>query len=201
MTHNIYTSVRPLHLLSKFSGFSLYSIDRKTFEVKFRKLDALFATIHSILTVVLNIMFWKTYSMLDVHNSEVVNKIFPVFAYCNYVASTLAKIWSFCHRHEYAQLLKTFHSIDIDFEHFDIKFDYSNRRKTIKKTIIATIFVETLTGGFTHLTQHHYNMNISWNNLVFTLYGFYANMIVMNQFMMSISEVKLRLKAVNDVLR
>lgn len=204
MSRNVYTSIRLLHILSKVSGFSLYSIDGKSFEVKFKKIDSFFLVLHLILPIVLNVLFWKSYILIDVlnvHNSEVIKSFFPVFAYCNYVASTYAKVWSFCHRHRFAMMLKTFHSIDIDLELFGLKIDYLRQRKTISKTIITTILVEIFTGFFTHYTQHYYNMNISWNVIVFSFYGFYANMIIMNQFLMSISEVEVRLESLNKVLR
>lgn len=198
---NIYDSFRPLLLLTKFSGFSLFSIDRRTLKVFFSTGDVFLIIFHLVLTITLNYLYWKSLIFKDIHNLETVKSFFPVVAFFNFVVSSCKKLWMFCYRHEFAELLETIHKIDIELGAFELRDDYSERRTHVIKTILLTSLAEIVAATLFYLAQGYYNMNIGLNVFVFSLYGFNSNMIIVNLSMAFILEVELRIKVLRKIIR
>lgn len=195
---NVHDSLSPLILLTKFSGFNIFSIDRRTFEVTFSRIDIVLIVFNSFLPIFLNYFFTTTYFFTDIHHSEVIETYFPVVVYLNFVISCCGKLWLFCCRRQFAEILETINNTDIDLRKLGSQFNYStiNVIKTISS--ILALFVCAM---FFYATQFYYGIVMNLGVFLFTFYGFFCNMIVVNIFITLIQEVELRLEAMKRVIR
>lgn len=200
MCRSVYDSVRPLHLLSKLVGFTLFSLDTKTRRVYFRKTDGFLAVLHLILLVALNCLYWNTYFVFKVHSSEVMKAFFPALAYTNYIMFNCAKVWTFCHRNSFGELLELIHEIDGDLVELGFQFDYKRQRQFVVKLILSLNLVEVGMTLIVYGSTEYYNIGIGWDVFIFTSFGFISNMTLINQFLTSVYGVNLRYKAINAII-
>lgn len=200
MTENIYDSVRPLHLLLKISGFAFYSVNVKTLKIKITLFDAFLLVLYLFIVITLNFLFWTTPFKFDFHGSEIVKNYFSKTSYLNFIAFTLLKLWMFFHRYKFEQLLQLIQDIDHDFEVLGICLDYTKHRKTIIWIISPSVLHEFIIIFAFYFSKEYYDIPLSTNVVIFVFYGFFSNVVLTIQYLLSICGVKQRYKAIKDVL-
>lgn len=201
MSRNIYDAVRPLHILSRLSGFALFTIDRKTFELFFTKFDILSLLFNLFMTTTLNYIYWNTYFSINIHSSELVKHFFPTFAYINCCWLTCAKVFHFYHRHSFVHFIKLINEIDTDLEQLNFKFDFEQQRNIVIKLMFCVNVVQSFLALITYYAQKYYEMGIGWNVFIFVSWGFFVNLVMMTQFITSVCSVRERFKAVNHIIK
>lgn len=201
MCQDIYDSVLPLHLLSKLFGFALFTIDRKTFKVVFKKLDVLLMVFNAIVAILLSCVYWNYDFHIEVYRSGIMKSIFPLVALCNYGIFSCAMFWSFCQRRKLGKLMKLIHDVDDDFDMLGVKFNYRKQRNLIFKLIFGINFMNlALCFAFVSFQKFKFK-NIDVNSCILTSWGFMANFVVVNQFVTAICAVRQRIMVSNNVIR
>lgn len=201
MSHNIYDSVRPLHLLLKASGLVFFSIDSKTFEVSFTFVDALLVIFHLFLVILLNFVYWNIQFVVNLHGSAIIRTYFPYLAYLNFIVFTVTKFWTFSQRHKFGEFFGIIQQVDVEFKKFDYQFDYLKRRRTIVILLLVSTFHEIVSMILLYFTQKFYNIEMDFKVAIFTCYGLYINFAIVAQFITTVCAVKERYTAMKDVLR
>lgn len=201
MSINVYDAFRPLHILSKLTGFALFTVDRQTFEVFFSKSDVVFVIFNIIVIVTLNYIYYQTYFTVTLHKSEVVKIFFPTLAYANCFVLTCSKVWHFFHRHSFARLIKTMNEIDVNLAKLGFRFDYNQQRSFVIGMMLFVNLFQLLAAIASFFAQRHHKLGISWSIFIFISWGFLVNLVRVNQFITSILGLRERFKAVNEIIR
>lgn len=201
MCQNVCDSVRPLYVLSKFTGYALYSVDTESFQVKFTTTDAAFATFNFFTALALNFLYWNSSFGINIEDAEIVNSFYLTAAYTNFVFYTSAKLWNFVHRHRFGELLRTIHEVDLELLILGVKFDYKKHQKFVWKMMILINFLHILTSIEFFVVQSIAGMNIENTAFFFTCSGFVSCLVLVNQFITSVCLVKERQKAINLIIK
>lgn len=201
MSEPIGNTIRPLHLLSQFSGLILFSVDFKTFEVSCSKCDIFFIVCHVVIVAYLNFTYWTTVFDVSVHTSEIVKKYFPAVAYFNFVVFALAKVWSFYHRQSYGRLIQL--AIEVDTELSEFSFNINNKRNKayIWKILFLINGIHTFLIFLCFVSQNFHDMKVSNFVFVFIAYGFISDHIIMSQFATVVCITNDRIKALYEMIR
>lgn len=201
MSEPLGNTIRPLHLMSQFSGLILFSVDMKTFEVSFSKCDVFFIVFHVALVAYLNFTYWTTVFDFSVHNSEIVKKYFPTVAYINFVVFALAKAWSFYHRKSYGRFMQL--AVEIDAELSELGFSINNKRNRayIWKKLFFINGIHIFLIFFILVSQKLYDLRVSNFVTLFITYGFISDHILMSQFLTVVCITNDRIKAVYEMIR
>lgn len=200
MEQNVYNSFRPLHLLSKIVGFSLFSFDSRSFKIVFTKRDALLVIINLSFMVFLNVIYWTTVFNWKCHSSEVVKSIFPSIAYANYVAANFIKIWSFRKRQKFEEFLNLLREIDCDLDSLSIRVDYRKETRFIWIIITFVNITGLILIIFAFLTQRQF-MDVNANLYIFSAYSFIVNLVLLNHFITTVNVIRTRLQYVKEIVR
>lgn len=201
MCQNIYDSVRPLHLRSKFSGFGLFTLDRRTFKANITACDAILILSNIGIAMMLNHIYWIGSFVISIHSSEIVKIFYPIVFYLNCCILNGTKLWHFNHRHKLADLLKLIDEIDNDLKKIGNKFDYYRQRSFVLKMIVVINIVQSIAALTMFSFQYHYELNIPWNVFVFVAWGFFTNFVLVGQFTVAICGLRERYKAMNELIR
>lgn len=201
MSKSIYDAVWPLHVLLKFTGYGLFTVDTKTLTVKFTKCDGIFLALSIFVSALLNYIYYESVFVMKCHNSEIVKIFFPAISYVNCCILIFTKVWHFCHRKNFGKFLRLMNEIDQDFTFVGVRFDYSQQRNVIVKLLLLVNGLQVAASVFSYIAQSYYNMGITWNVFLFVSWGFFLNSVMVNQFIAAVSAVKGRFKAINDIIR
>lgn len=201
MSEPIGKTIRPLHLMSKFSGLVLFSVDRKTYKVSFSKCDVFLIVFHVVLVAYLNFTYWTTVFDFSVHTSEIVKKYFPTVAYINFVAFALAKVWSFYYRENYASLLHVAAEIDAELSELGFSINNKRNRAYIWKNLFFINGIHTFLIFMIVVSQKLYDLKVGNFVSLFFIYGFVSDYILMTQFLTVVCITNDRVKAVYEMIR
>lgn len=201
MCQNVYNSLRPLHLVSKVLGYALFSVDDENFCAKFTKIDAVFTVFNVCMTFGLNFIYWNTMFSINFQDAEIVNNFFPTVAYINFVVLTCAKLWNFCHRHNFCQIFKLLQEIDDELKNFGIEMDYKKQRKCVVKILFLMNFLHVCQAIHFFVLQNISNMNIDNTAYLFASWGFVCCLVLVNQFITAVCAVKERYKGMNSIIK
>lgn len=201
MCGNVYDSVRPLHLLLKLSGFTVFSVNPKTLKVTITAVDCILMIFHLLLVAVLNALYWNTYFVCTVQASEIIKSFFPTMAYLNFIVFTGTKIWTFFKRQKFGELLILVQEVDYEFLKMGFQTDYATHKRTVLKLLAISNFLEIVSIASLYFSQKIYNINMDFKVLIFTFYGFYTNFALVCIFFALVCGVKARYTVMKDVLR
>lgn len=200
MEQSVYNSIRPLHFLSKIVGFALFSVDKKSFKVSFKKVDAVFLLANVSFVVYLNCLYWSTIFNINSHKSEIFKLIYPTLAYINYLAFNFVKVVSFVKRQKLGEFLKLLQEIDDDLETLNIRVDHRNEKRFTWKLITSINLFHLTLMFFMFLLRNHLKVQIGANVLVFSSHGFIVNLFLVSQFITFVRIVKTRLRCIKKVV-
>lgn len=108
-----YDVVHPIHLISKLSGISIFTINRKDFKIKFTIYDFLLLVLTSIISFRLNQHFWNSFSFQSRYlQSQIVRAIFPFLLYGKFFINVICMVLSFFFRNKMADFIRKIDEID-----------------------------------------------------------------------------------------
>lgn len=199
--NNVFDSIRPLHLLSKLFGFSLFAVDRKTFVVTVTSLDVLLIIFNSVLVVLFELQYWTSNFEMQIKSSEIAKNFFPSMAYINYLIFTFAKVWNFTQRHKFGKFLKLLNEVDGVFDELGFSVDHKSQTRFTVALIVLIHVAQVAFILLTCITQVYLNMSSSMDVFVFSSYGYFACLLVVSQFIISVNVVKERLRILKEAAR
>lgn len=109
---NFYDAIFPLHFVSKLSGFTLFSINSKTFATRFSCIDAILIIVTSVVNFGLNHFFWNHLVITSYFKSQIIRTILPTLMYGKFFINFLTFVWSIAMRKKIARLLKAIQDVD-----------------------------------------------------------------------------------------
>ncbi|CRK87164.1 CLUMA_CG000972, isoform A [Clunio marinus] len=195
-------SIQPLLILTKLFGFSFFTLDEDTFEVKFAKVDVLCVLFNLVIEGIIHINYWGAYFYLP-NTSEIVNIVLPSVAYLNCCVLLFSKVWLFCNRHKIKVFLRLLCGIDSDFENLNFKFDYKKQRHFVIKLMVLVIFIWTVLSLSTLIfhSYYHYMEVKTYNCFILFMWAFFLNMVLISQFLVFIFAIRDRFIAINHMIR
>lgn len=111
---DFYDAIRPLHILSKLSGVTIFTINSKTLKPQVKLNDAVIIIGTVAISYYLNEQFWNLLSS-DSKNylqSRLLKIIFPFLIYGKFFINVLAMVWSFMARTKVAKIVEKITEID-----------------------------------------------------------------------------------------
>lgn len=200
MSTSFRDSLRPLHLLSKCTGFALFTFKPKTFQIFFSKFDAICVIFNIFVLFMLNLLYFTTYFSIRIHSSEIVKKYFPAISYVTCCMLTSTKIWHFCHRQNFAKFVELLSEIDGDLEVLGNHFNYKRHKDFTLAVMASTNIFYLLVSLSAYFSQEYHKMGIGWNVFMFVTWGFFVNLVLVTEFIVAVCAVKMRFEAVNKII-
>lgn len=110
---NFYAAIRPLHIVSKLSGVTIFTINSKTLKPQIKVNDVLIIIGTMAISYYLNEQFWSLLSSSKNYlQSRLLKIIFPFLIYGKFFINILAMIWSFMARAKVAKIVEKISEID-----------------------------------------------------------------------------------------
>lgn len=109
---DFYDVIFPLHLISKFSGLTLFSVNFQDCSTRFSFLDILFIAHMLAVNYYLNIFFWTSFNYPSYYQSPILKISLPILFYGKYLINVVCITWSIVMRKEIVKLLKMIHDVD-----------------------------------------------------------------------------------------
>lgn len=108
----ILDTANPMIMISKITGYALFSFNPQSFQVCYTKFDifAIFVTI--CVSLGLNCVYWKSIVAADVNVNQISRTSFPILVYTDYLINVASIGWIFMNRNKISELLKNFKEID-----------------------------------------------------------------------------------------
>lgn len=107
-----YDAVFPIHLMSKISGITIFSIDAESFETSFEKSDALLFAFVAVINFFINKIFLRSFSFSSHYQSEIISISLPILLYGKFWVNILCIVWSFLARNKIARIVKMIQEVD-----------------------------------------------------------------------------------------
>jgi hypothetical protein len=198
------TAINPLILTSKFFGFSLCTIDGKSWAPKYHKIDiaAIFFTL--LMTVVLNAIYWTTFfsDTYDEFRSVILELSLPLLINIDYLINACAIVWFFVKRRKIAKLLKKMNAIDEKFS-LDLNFTFDYKREKIKVGIyvVAALMSVTLMNIVDIAVVRTQEIPINPQDFVFIFWSFYAQVVQHLHQVIGMAAIKSRLAALGHLVK
>lgn len=109
---SFYDAVYPIHLVSKISGVSVFTINFKTASTRFSKSDLLLIVASIAANYYVNVNFWSSFDFSLFYHSTIIRTSLPILYYGKYLINVIAIIWSVAMRSTITRLLIMIHDID-----------------------------------------------------------------------------------------
>jgi hypothetical protein len=111
---NIVQVVAPLHFVSKLLGYSLFSIDRWSYAVSFKLIDAVLLTWTVLVNFVLFHYFWiaNSFEIVTISKSDIIGKSLPIVTFCSSVIYVITILMLFAKKNYSRAILETIGIID-----------------------------------------------------------------------------------------
>lgn len=187
--------------MAKFVGFAIFTLESKTLEVIFTKVDVFFVTFNFIGFVLFNIVYYSTNFDVKVYNSELIKNFFPNMAYTFYLILTCAGIGSFIQRHLFAKFIKLLRTVDDGLENFGFRFNYLRQRRFVILLIIAINMTELMLSILCHYLQISFEIKVSFDVFIFLSWGLKINLAVITMFLTLVCGIRERQKAINRIIK
>jgi hypothetical protein len=102
----------PLHLVSKLSGITLFSINLKDFTTRFSKVDLILVLLTAGMSCYLNTFLYQTVCANSFYHSTIIRTSLPILISGKYLINMLCTVWSILSRNRIAKLLRTLTEAD-----------------------------------------------------------------------------------------
>lgn len=115
MSQNIIDVLAPLHWMSKFCGYSIFTIKRSDFSISCKRIDIAFYCWVVFINCCLNgfnIYLWDASQSFPLHNSGIISKSLPVLLSGSYGLYLISMIASTAMRQKQSILMKSICEID-----------------------------------------------------------------------------------------
>jgi hypothetical protein len=102
----------PLHLVSKLSGITLFSINPKDATAKIKFLDLILFLATAVICCFAITTYMNDSFCLSLYNSEIIKTSLPILIFGKLMINMLSMVWSILARHQIAKLLRTLNEAD-----------------------------------------------------------------------------------------
>lgn len=110
---DFYSSAFPLHFMSKLSGLTIFTLNRKNFTTKITIFDFLMILLTITICYQLNINFWKSFSFNTYYlPNKIIKCYFPIVLYGKFLVNIISMIWTGVCRNQIAALFREIQEID-----------------------------------------------------------------------------------------
>lgn len=110
---DFYSSAFPLHFMSKLSGLTIFTLNRKNFTTKITIFDFLMILLTITICYQLNINFWKSFSFNTYYlPNKIIKCYFPIVLYGKFLVNIISMIWTGVCRKKIAELFREIQEID-----------------------------------------------------------------------------------------
>lgn len=109
---NFYDVISPIHFLSKFSGLTIFSFNRKDFTARFSRADFLLIISTIAVNYYLNESFWGSFNLVSYYKSTIIRTSLPFLYYGKYLINVLTTFWGIVMRARIARLVQAIHDVD-----------------------------------------------------------------------------------------
>lgn len=109
---NFYDVISPIHFLSKFSGLTIFSFNRKDFTAQFSRADFLLIISTIAVNYYLNESFWGSFNLVSYYKSTIIRTSLPFLYYGKYLINVLTTFWGIVMRARIARLVQAIYDVD-----------------------------------------------------------------------------------------
>lgn len=201
MAENIYGVIKPFHVVSKFLGFMMFSIDERTLRLTLRKCDVIFITLTVILNGSINFIYWSVPFEPGYKRSEIISSSVPWLMYANYAFYTLTMIWTILARKQLIFIIQKLHKIDMQLKCFSIKFDYHRQRLNVIKAIFSVFAIEASIFTFIIGSRSYYQLHFNINSDLFVFWCIVCGTELMLVFIFCAIATYQRFRTINDLIK
>lgn len=217
---SFYEAIRPLHVMSKLSGVTMFTINAKTLKPQIKVYDVLIIIGVIAVSFFLNKQFWNLLSgNKNFLESRLLKIIFPFLIYGKFFINILAMIWSFMTRAKISKIVEKITEIDdlvraVDvfcqqwfiflfpqFTSLQIDFKYRSMRRTMTAFVGCVTVLEILLITISHFTEIIYGDTTKGLVWLIILCSVQTLTMFLCQVIFFILTIKRRFTAINDFIK
>ena len=109
---NFYDVVFPLHLVSKMSGITIFSIDPENYITRIGKIDAFLLGVTVAIHFYINKVFWSSLTFTSHYQSTIIKTSLPILLCGKFWMNILCILWSFLERKKISKILRMIQEVD-----------------------------------------------------------------------------------------
>lgn len=218
MQSDVVSSLRPLIIASKLTGFTLFEIDQHKWKALYT-IKNIPETIFSIATnLLMQYIFWLSEFdfLFDMQGTKIVRSLIcffkyfflifillisrtsaPRLIYINVLTFTLVKIVYFLKRRATVKMLRIIQDIDDKFLALNLKFNYKHHREKLAWILIGSTclaFVLTLNGA---IVVKAYAIQMTLITAVMQFWSFLATVVITHHLVVGMIGIKHRFELLN----
>lgn len=211
----------PLHAMSKFCGYSVFTINRVDFSVAVERVDVLLQIWIIIINCCLNFCLWDASQNFAMHKSDIISKSLPIILCGSYGLYLFCVIASVATRTKQSILIRSICEIDemvnkkmncifhwltsmlfIQLKEFGVQFDYQREKRVVifaicgiilagAALVVQCLVIQQFSASTTNMLPNAFIYY--WNIQCYTIFIF--------NFVFMVYTVKQRFAGVNDCLK
>lgn len=136
---SIFDTVEPMFIISKFTGYSLFTFDIKSLQPKITKIDIIAIVLTIWLNMGLNCIYWKSFIAVIPNMNEICKISLPILVYLDYIINVASIAWIFINKRKISEMIHMFNHIDDELMKIGGHFDYRKEKMLIIKSIVMTL--------------------------------------------------------------
>jgi hypothetical protein len=195
------SSIKPLTIVLQLTAFMLFTIDSKSFAIRFTFLNILVGITVIVVQCWIHYIFWQTYFDFIEIGVEVIKFGLPRLIYFTVTTYTLTKIWLFVRRHKIAEMMKNFTEIDEKFEELGLKIDYKKDRRNIMKLLLLIALLIVTILALAWITTRTSPINIDPFISIFHYDGFISSGLAIFQVLLAFHGIERRFAMINEQIK
>lgn len=129
--------------ISRFTGYCLFTIDRKTWQSRVTKTELLPMFLTVWISLGLNCIYWKSFIGVEAKVNTISRISLPILVYTDYSINTASILWIFFNRCKIAKFLQQIQQIDEELMEMGQFVDYEAQRKCVIKSLAVTLTAVT----------------------------------------------------------
>jgi len=201
MSQKVLYVAQDLSVVSKFSGFTLFTIT-ESFQSRITNIDIAAMALTFMMFFGQHWNYWSAVLEMTFYSSEVVKLSFPIIIFVFHFGCVFASVWCFIQRHNFALIAKAFAEIDdAMLQKLHLTFNYQKQRKSVLKFLIISVSTGVGFSLCSYISQKFYGLHMCWKIFMFVMMGFYYEVILANHFVMMASGIKLRFRKLNELIK
>lgn len=201
MESSLFTTIRPLIIISKITGFTLFTIDSKLSKISIKKLEIFNIISIIFINLTLNCIYWKSYINFSMLGGTVASHSLPILIYLDYLRSVVAVTWFYTKRHEIFGIFLKFVEIDEKLLELNVKFDNKRQKKNLISIILLTFSVHLTFAVSCGLTIFIYKFSKNSFLAIFTSWTIICEGIMFLNMFIPLLAIRISFTAINRVIK
>jgi hypothetical protein len=197
MLPQIIASISSLTLISRVTGYLLFTINPTTNTPTITRSDhfLIFTTI--AINTALTTLFWTVlvdYTQVD----DIISRMStPVLTCADHYVNVFAITWLFCKRHKIVEILKILSEIEAGFESIGVRVNHDKHRAKVNfySSLVFLLFIGSSLFGLVINVLH--GTVESFANFVFSVWCFALDLTFMYQYIMAAGAIGVRFEKLN----